>query len=142
MNLRVRRIEFDEDSRSLLEENDLPMDDISPGDTLFFEAVAESERIGMGALQVSTDLALLRSVVIEKSRRGNGYGTTLVNGLVEQARRIRVNELYLLTTSAESFFEQLGFQSVSRDEAPSGIRSTAQFQHLCPDTAATMKMEI
>jgi amino-acid N-acetyltransferase len=46
--------------------------------------------------------------------------------------------LYLLTTSAESFFESLGFAPANRIETPFAIRGTKKFAGLCPSTARLM----
>ena len=57
---------------------------------------------------------------------------------VARARGLGITRLYLLTTTAQSWFRLLGFRSVLRDEVPEGIRGTEQFRTLCPSTAACM----
>lgn len=50
--------------------------------------------------------------------------------------------LYLLTDTAEAFFERLGYTRVARETVPLGIQQTEEFSSLCPDDAAVMKKEL
>lgn len=49
---------------------------------------------------------------------------------------------YLLTTTADRFFEQLGYETLSRSEAPSAITATPQFSGLCPGSSIFMGKEL
>ena len=49
-----------------------------------------------------------------------------------------VHALYLLTTTAESFFEHRGYRRIDRAEAPPSIQSTREFSSLCPASSAFM----
>jgi len=46
--------------------------------------------------------------------------------------------IYLLTTTAERFFERLGYARVLRDAAPVAIQRTQEFSALCPSNSAFM----
>ena len=48
----------------------------------------------------------------------------------------RVQAIYLLTTTAEAFFERLGYRRVDRMQAPPSIQSTREFASLCPANSA------
>jgi amino-acid N-acetyltransferase len=54
------------------------------------------------------------------------------------ARSKGVTDLYLLTTTAEGFFERLGYRRVVRENAPEAIRQTKEFSGLCSSSAAFM----
>ncbi|WXG44551.1 MAG: arsenic resistance N-acetyltransferase ArsN2 [Promethearchaeati archaeon SRVP18_Atabeyarchaeia-1] len=124
--------------KELLKSSNLPFEDISQKAGSMFVAYAHSKVIGIGGLEVYGNVGLLRSVVVEESIRGKGYGKALVHELTENAELVGVKELYLLTTSAERFFAQLGFHKVKRNRAPAPIRDTTEFKELCPVTSALM----
>ncbi len=84
--------------------------------------------------------ALLRSLAIDVSWQSSGLGKMLVYHAEDVARSAGVESVYLLTTTAESFFEHLRYSSVSCDCAPAKICATEQFSDLCPvDSAFMMK---
>ncbi len=82
--------------------------------------------------------ALLRSVVVEPGSRGEGVGTAVCDALAERAASEGVERLYLLTTSAEGFFGDRGYEAVERDAVPRRVRETTQFDSLCPASATAM----
>ena len=58
---------------------------------------------------------------------------------VEQyAARNGVKRLYLLTATAQSFFESLGYVVASREGVPDPIRATSEFTTLCSASAVVM----
>jgi amino-acid N-acetyltransferase len=46
--------------------------------------------------------------------------------------------MYLLTTTAETFFERRGYRRVDRIQAPPAIKLTPEFAGLCPASSAFM----
>jgi amino-acid N-acetyltransferase len=46
--------------------------------------------------------------------------------------------MFLLTTTAETFFERRGYRRVDRSQAPLAIQSTSEFASLCPASSAFM----
>jgi amino-acid N-acetyltransferase len=54
------------------------------------------------------------------------------------ARDRGIATLYLLTTTADRYFEALGYAHSPRDQAPPGVRATAQFSGLCPSSSSFM----
>jgi N-acetylglutamate synthase-like GNAT family acetyltransferase len=106
----------------------------------FFGCESESKLIGLVGLELFDSVALLRSLAVDVSRQRSGLGKMLVFHAEDFARSAGVETVYLLTTSAESFFERLGYSSVSRDCAPGEICATTQYSELCPvDSAFMMK---
>lgn len=138
----VRKFEFDGEAQALLKQHDLPVKDLPDENITFYELVRDDTRVGIGAIESRGDVALLRSVAIKPEFQGRELGTTLVQQLIESAREDSVQVLYLLTTTAESFFQKLGFRTVNRDQAPTEIENTEEFQNLCSDSALLMKREI
>lgn len=129
----------------LLAENGLPTSDLdSAHSSLFVCESAEAEveagdRVGVGGLEVEGDAGLLRSVAVEESARGAGYGTTICEQLLDRARAADLDAVFLLTTTAEEFFSGLGFERVQRSRVPDSIRGTAEFTDLCPESAICMR---
>ncbi|GAA0255052.1 arsenic resistance N-acetyltransferase ArsN2 [Haladaptatus pallidirubidus] len=128
--------------RHLLDKQDLPTDDITTKQDCLYVYSVNTTRVGVGGLECFESVALLRSVVIEPAKQGQGYGQLLCHQLFEQAATRGVTELYLLTTTAESFFANLGFDRIRREDAPPAIQQTSEFHDLCPTTATCMRKHL
>ena len=126
----------------LLEANDLPSDDVRTAPARFFIAESDGEFVGAGGVEIHGSDGLLRSVVVVESARADGLGSTLCDELEERAKEAGVDKLYLLTTTAEGFFRQLGYEPIERETVPPGIRETTEFRDLCPSTATCMRKEL
>lgn len=127
---------------TLLEASNLPADDIDSDPVRLFRAHVDGKFVGVGGLEVYDSVALLRSIAIESSARGNGYGAALTRALENRARSLGVSDVYLLTTTAAGFFRELGYEAIDRADAPDAIRATTQFSSLCPDSAVCMRMRV
>lgn len=125
--------------KELLEANDLPNQDIRTGPGQYFIAQAGRERIGGAGLEPYGSNALLRSVVITESHRGQGYGVALCDALEARARTNGVETLYLLTTTAAAFFGERGYDEIDREAVPPEIQETSEFTDLCPQSAVCMR---
>jgi amino-acid N-acetyltransferase len=128
----------------LLADSDLPTEDLATAYSSLFvcESEDEDERVGIGGLKLFEDVGLLRSVAVEASERGNGYGTAISDKLLDRARDNGLDAVYLLTETAEEFFADRGFERVEREQMADPIQETAEFQHLCADHAACMKLDL
>jgi amino-acid N-acetyltransferase len=82
------------------------------------------------------DAALLRSLVVDPELRGIGLGRLLVEQAEDHARAHGAVSMFLLTTTAESFFRHLGYTEADRASAPAEIRATREFAALCPASSA------
>ena len=82
--------------------------------------------------------ALLRSLAVDADYRNCGVATRLVGNIEDYAKSMDVDTLYLLTLTAETFFEKCGFRRIARDSAPAGIQETTEFKNLCPASAVCM----
>ncbi|ELZ39387.1 N-acetyltransferase GCN5 [Halorubrum californiense DSM 19288] len=127
---------------SLLAENELPSRDVRSTPDAFYVARDGAERVGVGGVEVHGSDGLLRSVVVERSERGRGYGTALCDALEAEAAAAGVDTLYLLTTTAAEFFAARGYAETPRSDVPSGIRGTTEFGELCPASAACLRREL
>jgi N-acetylglutamate synthase-like GNAT family acetyltransferase len=117
----------------------LPADDIlAPGAQFWRFATDDDVPAGFGGIEVHGADALMRSVVTLPPLRERGVGRAIVKALEAEALVMKCSAVWLLTTTARDFFEQLGYAVVDRSQVPAAIRATAQFSALCPDTAAVM----
>jgi len=121
----------------LLARNDLPSD-VRTAPARFYVARDGDRRVGVGGIQRQGDAALLRSVVVEQSARGEGVGTALCDALEARTAGAGIERLYLLTTTAAGFFADRGYGRVERAAVPDAVRGTAEFAELCPDSATVM----
>ena len=129
--------------RDLLSFCDLPTEDLERQNfENFFGCGFAGSLSGVVGIELLGEVALLRSLAVSKDARGNGLGKQLVAHAEAYALASGVKRLFLLTTSAERFFESLGFVLAERKETPLAVRSTKQFSSLCPSTAHIMVKHI
>jgi amino-acid N-acetyltransferase len=69
-------------------------------------------------------------------------GSALVEHVEQYAGSRSVRSIYLLTTTAETFFKRLGYERVERSQAPSAIERTREFASLCPASSVFMVKSI
>lgn len=98
--------------------------------------------VGCSALELYQENALLRSVGVDSSFRGQGLGERLVKSAVELAMHHKVSHVYLLTETAGGFFSKLGFKLIQRSDVPEEVRRSVEFTTLCPDTATVMMISL
>ena len=94
--------------------------------------------IGAAAVEPLGRIGLLRSVAVRADRRRTGVGHALVAAAESLARSTSLDQLYLLTESAQPFFASLGYEASSRADAPAAVAATDEFRVACPDTAVLM----
>jgi len=80
----------------------------------------------------------LRSLAVASSRRSAGLGSRLVAHAERHAQDQGVKSLYLLTTTAEAFFQRRGYARIPRENAPAAIKDTKEFAGICPVSSAFM----
>jgi amino-acid N-acetyltransferase len=125
--------------RWLLDMESLPSVDITEAALEHFLVYRDETGVaGVVGLERYGEVALLRSLVVASERMGCGLGKRLVAAAAELAAELNIHSIYLLTTTAEGFFEYMGFRSIKREDAPLAIRNTREFTSLCPVTAVLM----
>lgn len=125
---------------ALLSAADLPTQGVRTETKLFVVADVDGTVVGAGGLEAFERAGLLRSVVVADTHRCEGIGTTLCEELRTLAREACVETLFLLTTTAEGFFRDRGYEVVARDDVPASVRATAEFTDLCPASATPMRL--
>jgi amino-acid N-acetyltransferase len=123
---------------NLLSANDLPLDGVRDNFSDFVVAEDAGEIAGAIGLENFGSVALLRSAVVSPGHRGSGVGRQLVEQLLENAEETGIEQLYLLTTTAEEYFPRFGFARTTRSAVPDSVKASVEFQGACPDTAVVM----
>jgi amino-acid N-acetyltransferase len=143
MGFRIVPAPFTTQVRELLRASALPTEDLTgePA-TQFYVSRSGDALVGVVGLELYGEAALLRSLAVARSVRGQGLGAALVRYAEEAASTQNARALYLLTTSVERFFVRLGYRNQDRRLAPESIASTQQFAALCPSSAAFMMKEL
>jgi amino-acid N-acetyltransferase len=125
----------------LLREAGLPSEDFQSHLGHFIVARSGTEIIGAVGAEVYGAEALLRSLVVAPSWRGQQLGDRLFRELEVAAGGWGVQRWWLLTTTAESFFLRRGFHVTPREAAPAAIAGTTEFRGLCPSVAVCLMRE-
>ncbi len=74
--------------------------------------------LGCVALEsVWNNLAEIKSLAVDESFRGHGIGSQLVRRAIEEAARLGIGKIFVLTRE-ERFFQRLGFKTVPKDTLP------------------------
>jgi amino-acid N-acetyltransferase len=124
---------------ALLAAEGLPVTDLTDAHLEhFFYTGPDGAPTALVGLEIYATDALLRSLVVVPDARTQGVGSAMVRHAENYAAARQVQGLYLLTTTAESFFERLGYRRIDRTQAPPSIRSSREFASLCPASSAFM----
>jgi amino-acid N-acetyltransferase len=129
--------------QKFLQINKLPIEDIQDyyaiKGRMFLGYYDElGELVGSGGLELHGDAALLRSVAVKETARGSSLGHRIVTDLISQAKKSNSKHIFLLTETAQSYFERFGFKEINRNEVPDPIRASSEFTHVCPTSAICM----
>lgn len=101
----------------------------------------DGERIiASAALEVYPPYALLRSVAVDATRRGEGLGQLITSEAIALARRQGLRRVYLLTETAPAFFPKLGFAPVARADVAAEVQRSVEFTTVCCASAQAMML--
>lgn len=125
---------------------------IYEGLTEFWVAETEGLVVGCGAVHVLwADLAELRTLATDPAYRGRGIGGTLSRGLAEEAARLGVTRLFVLTFEV-TFFSALGFRTIGeldlgaeamaelRSSYDRGVAEFLELPYVKPNTLGNTRM--
>jgi amino-acid N-acetyltransferase len=128
---------------ALLDVAELPHEDLTEESLRHFRVLRrDNEVCGVVGVEPAGSVALLRSLAVPPSARGQGYGRALVQDAEAHGKEQGYDSLYLLTTTAATFFADLGYERISRNAVPSAVAQTEEFNRLCPDTATCMQKSL
>jgi amino-acid N-acetyltransferase len=127
---------------SLLSTSGLPVEGVRDSFSNFIVAEDRGAIAGAIGFEKFGSVALLRSAVVAPDNRGSGVGRRLVEQLLERAGIDGIEDLYLLTTTAENYFPRFGFARTTRSAVPDAVKASAEFHGACPDTAVVMTRRV
>ena len=127
---------------ALLEDVGLPVEGLADHFANALVAHNDGAVVGSAALELYGAAALLRSVAVAPSHRGQGVGERLVYEALDRAREQGVTQVFLLTTSAGDYFPRFGFQPVERAVIPNAVNQSLEFTSLCPASALVMGVNL
>lgn len=126
----------------LLEKAKLPVSDVNLEKQVFLKITSDNKLAAIGALEISGTYALLRSVVVPQNLQRRGAGISITKALIGEARNRGLTQLFLLTETADKFFNKIGFTSINRTYVPQEILNMEEFASICPSSAICMTLEI
>ena len=126
--------------KELLTSNALPTAGVDDHWKTFIVAREGERVIGCGGAETHQFVALIRSVAVAADRRGSGVGRRIVRQLLDRLSSRGVRQFYLLTTSAEGYFEKRGFKTIDRDEIHPQLLGSSELQGQCLSTATCMRL--
>jgi amino-acid N-acetyltransferase len=124
---------------ALLNQAGLPGDGVGEHFNTFIVAEDRARIVGVAGLEMYGVGALLRSVAVKPDVRGTGLGALLVRQAFNEAKGRGVDALYLLTTTAQSYFPRFGFEQIAREHVPAGVQESREFRGACPSSAVVMR---
>ncbi len=122
----------------LLEKSHLPTEGLAEHVSSMLIARDRDTIVGCAALEIYGKQALLRSVAVDESIRGQGWGKSLTCAALDLANTLGISEVYLLTETATTFFPRFGFTMIARSDVPANVRQSVEFATACPDSAIAM----
>ncbi len=122
----------------LLEENGLTPLGVAeaPENFLVLEHSGIAAVIGM---EIRGDSGLLRSLVVRLRDRKKCFGVRMTSVIIDLARAQGVRTIYLLTETAERFFERAGFVAARREDIPAPLMQSSALDKVCPEGSAILK---
>jgi amino-acid N-acetyltransferase len=128
---------------ALLKGAGLPTDDLASAPDLHLWVLeAEGDVVGVIGIERFGASALLRSLAIAPNYRRRGLGQHLVEQLERDVQLKGVEQLILLTETAESFFRRIGYEVIDRLYVPEEVKQSSEFRSLCPASAVCMTKSV
>ena len=127
---------------ALLEKSGLPQDGLSDRVSTTLVAREDQTIVGSAALELYDTVALLRSVAVADSLRGQGLGQQLTQAALNLAKEHGVTLVYLLTETARGFFPRFGFRPLPRSEVMPAVQRSVEWTTACPVTAQAMVAQL
>jgi amino-acid N-acetyltransferase len=128
--------------RRLLERHQLPLEGVDERLPTMIVARDAAGVVGIAALELYADGALLRSVAVDPARQRQRLGHRLTEAALRMAREHRIETVVLLTTTAERFFPKFGFEPITRADVPASVQTSVEFRSACPASAVVMRKRL
>jgi amino-acid N-acetyltransferase len=130
---------YKQDVISLLSASNLPVNDLPHNLENFYVFIDEDNVAGVAGLEIHGNYGLLRSLAVAPSEQGKGIAAKLLTRIEELAITDGLEGMYLLTETAEDYFDKHGYEHIARMDVPEEIKRSVQFTQTCPESAIAMK---
>jgi len=127
---------------ALLDRTGLPQEGIESLLATTVVAREAGQVVGCAAFEVYGTSALLRSVAVNLDYRRRRLGQQLVEERLQDARRRGIQNIYLLTETAQDYFTRFGFHPIDRAAVAPAIHTSVEWTSACPETAQAMVFSI
>lgn len=124
---------------ALLLESKLPVSDLPPSLESFLVAIDNEDVIGVVGLEIYDQYGLLRSLAVSSRYRNQGIAGKLVNQAEEFAASKELTAIFLLTETADKYFDSKHYTIITRAEVPAEVQQSSEFSFVCPQSAVVMK---
>ena len=128
--------------RALLASEGLPLEGAAEHFANFLVAEWSGVVVGCVGVERYGSAGLLRSLAVDRSRRGTGEGLRLVEACVNDARASGLTSLTVRTMYAADFFARFGFRLIDVTDVLPEVQQSVEFQGACPPTVVTMFLEL
>jgi len=125
----------------ILADSDLPL--LKEGMEMNYFLIAETQGKLLGVIGslVRENSALLRSFAVRWEYRNRGVGKALTERILNELKQKQVSPIYILTMTAQSYAEKLGFMAIERKDIPESLLKESGLGDACPCSCACLKME-
>lgn len=83
-----------------------------------------SQMVGAVGMEMHGKYGLLRSFVLQRATWNPRVGLQLIEILLSYAVKCKLSKVYMLAGDCNTFFEQLGFTTVEKEELPEEIQNS------------------
>lgn len=121
--------------------------DLPPGEAFslvneFKVALADGRIVACGAAEKLGESVLIRCVAVEPAYRNRGIASRLVECLLMRARSAGARSVYLVTTTAPTYFSRWGFLLIAAERTPEDIRVSSAFMRSGQAASHCMRCEL
>jgi amino-acid N-acetyltransferase len=127
---------------ALLTSSHLPTIGVRENVKDFLVAQSPTGLVGVVGMEYCCNYGLLRSTAVDPEWRGKGVARQLVEQIIARAEAKGIHALYLLTTTAETYFPSFGFERTTREAVPAEVQATDEFRGACPASATVMTLAL
>jgi amino-acid N-acetyltransferase len=139
---RIARLSDVDAIKALLEAAHLPRRKVKSYVDNTIVAEKDGVLVATGTAEVHANTAVVRSVAVDEAQRGSGIGRRLAEELLDFGRRNGVEQFYLFTGDAHSFWQKLGFEDTTLDAWPEPARTCWQYAYVVEHWAALRRMGV
>ena len=101
-----------------------------------------NELAGVGAMRLIGNVALLHTLAVTPSLRGQGFGYLLIKTLDHAARSNNIDSIYLLSDDLIDYFKRYGYEAVALESVPDSIAQLDLFTQLKATNSHAMRLPI